>query len=268
MTDFAGVRVDEADGVAHIVLARPDAGNALDLATSYGLRDAVAYVSERRDLHAVVLRGEGKRFCVGGDLVGFQQAPPGAGLCYDVALPLHEAILALGELQVPVVAQVHGAVGGGGVGLVLAADIVLVAGSTIFRLGYTGSGLSPDCGVTWELPHRIGMAKAMDLLLTNRRVSAAEASALGIASRVVADDELQAEVDLVIEALQVVPRQTLAETKRLIRSAQFRARTDQLEDEAVTIGRIGDSADSREAITAFLEKRRPAFGEVSTETVR
>jgi 2-(1,2-epoxy-1,2-dihydrophenyl)acetyl-CoA isomerase len=265
MTGFAGITVEEADGIAHIVLSRPEAGNALDLATSYGLRDAVAHVSKLPDLRAVVLRGEGKRFCVGGDLTGFKQAPPGAGLCYDVAVPLHEAILALGELPIPVVAQVHGAVGGGGVGLVLAADIAVAAESTVFRLGYTGSGLSPDCGVTWDLPHRIGMAKAMDLLLTNRRVSAAEASALGLVSRVVADDDLQAEVRMVIQALGAVPRQTLAETKRLARSAQFRSRAEQLEDEAVTIGRIGDTADTREAINAFLEKRPPVFGSAPAE---
>ena len=268
MTGFEGITVEETGGIAHIVLSRPEAGNALDLATSYGLRDAVAHVSALMNLRAVVLRGEGKRFCVGGDLVGFKQAPIGAGLCYDVAVPLHEAILALGELPVPVIAQVHGAVGGGGVGLVLAADVVIAAESTVFRLGYTGSGLSPDCGVTWDLPHRIGMAKAMDLLLTNRRVSATEASALGMVSRVVPDGDLQTEVDLVIDALQTVPRQTLGETKRLIRSSQFRTRADQLEDEAVTIGRIGDTPDTREAINAFLEKRRPAFSTETPEAVR
>ncbi|SDO32629.1 2-(1,2-epoxy-1,2-dihydrophenyl)acetyl-CoA isomerase [Cryobacterium flavum] len=254
-----GVRIEDHDGITHLVLDRPEAGNALDLATSYQLRDAVAELSARDDLRVLVFRAEGKRFCVGGDLVRFQQAAPDANLCYTVAVPLHDAIRGIEALPVPVIAKVHGSVGGGGVGVVLAADIIVMAESAVYRMGYTGSGLSPDTGVSWELPHRSGMAAAMDMILTNRRVSAVEAVSRGLASRAVPDAQLDEEIDSIVASLLVVPKQTLAETKRLVRTAYGVSLEQHLDDEAHTIGRIGDTRDARETIDAFLEKRRPVF---------
>jgi 2-(1,2-epoxy-1,2-dihydrophenyl)acetyl-CoA isomerase len=253
------VAVAVADGIATITLSRPERGNALDLATACRLKDAVVEAVDAPGARAIVLRGSGKRFCVGGDLQGFRAAEIGANLCDDVARPLHDAIEILGSTGHPVICLVHGAVGGGAVGLVLAADIVIAAESTSFRLGYTGSGLVPDCGVTWELPHRVGIARAMDLALTNRRFTATQAAEMGIVSRVVADDRLDDECGDVLAQLALVPVETLAETKRLIRKAHVATRHDQLDEEAVTIGRIGDTADTREAIAAFLDKRTPRF---------
>jgi len=254
-----GVRIEDHDGITHLVIDRPEAGNALDLETSYQLAAAVTELSARDDLRVVVLRATGKRFCVGGDLLGFQRAEADANLCHTVALPLHDAIRGLEALTVPIIAKVHGSVGGGGVGVVLAADIIVMGESAVYRMGYTGSGLSPDTGVSWELPHRAGMAAAMDIILTNRRVSAAEAVSLGLASRAVPEAQLDAEVDEIVESLLVVPKQTLAETKRLVRAAFSTSLDAQLDDEATTIGRIGDTRDARETIDAFLAKRRPVF---------
>jgi 2-(1,2-epoxy-1,2-dihydrophenyl)acetyl-CoA isomerase len=253
------VRVDYAGGTAHVVLDRPDRDNALDLATALDLRDALREAVAGAGVRAIVLRAEGKRFSVGGDLRAFREAPPGANLCDDVARPINDSIELMQAAHQPVVCAVHGAVGGGANGLVLASDIVLAAESTVLRLGYTGSGLSPDCGVTWELPHRIGFALAMDLVLTNRRVRADEARAMGIVSRVVPDDGLDAAIDDVLTALRRVPVSTLSESKRLLRRALAIDLHSQLDDEARTIGRIGDTPDTREAIAAFLDKRTPSF---------
>lgn len=256
-TPQKNVWVDYTDGVANVILARPDRDNALDLETSGHLLDALKEALATAGTRALVLRAEGARFSVGGDLEAFRVAPPGANLCDLVARPLHEAIEILQAARQPVICAVHGAVGGGAVGLVLASDIVVAAESTTFRLGYTGSGLSPDCGVTWELPRRVGMARAMDLVLTNRRFKAPEACDLGIVSRVVADDGVLAAVDEILSALRVVPVETLSEAKRLLRRSAACDLHGQLEDEARTIGRIGDTADTRETIAAFLEKRAP-----------
>lgn len=144
-------------------------------------------------------------------------------------------------------------------GLVLASDVVLASESTVFRTGYTGSGLSPDCGVTWFLPRLVGTARALDLLLTNRRIDAHEARDLGVVSRVVADDGLPEAIEDVLLALRRVPLATLAETKRLVRRGPGLDLHSQLEDEARTIGRLGDTADTREAIAAFLDKRPPTY---------
>lgn len=256
MTSEKHVRVESADGVATVTLAN-SRDNALDLETSEHLRDALLLALGTPGTRALVLRGEGRRFSVGGDLAAFRVAPRGANLCDLVARPLHEAIEIMQAARQPVICAVHGAVGGGAVGLVLAADIVVAEESTTFRLGYTGSGLSPDCGVTWELPRRVGMARAMDLVLTNRRFKAPEACDMGIVSRVVADGGLEAEVAEMLRALRVVPVETLSEAKRLLRRAAGSDLHGHLEDEARTIGRIGDSDDTRETIAAFLEKREP-----------
>jgi 2-(1,2-epoxy-1,2-dihydrophenyl)acetyl-CoA isomerase len=252
------VRVDSGgDGVTSIVLARPERGNALDLATAEALRDAVTEVLTAEATRTVVLRGDGDRFCVGGDLRAFADAPDGARLNEVVARPLHEAILALRGAAVPVLCAVNGPVGGGGVGLVLAADLAVAARSCVFRLGYTGSGLTPDCGVTWDLPRRVGTAVATDLILTNRRVTADEAAALGLVARVVDDEALDAEVARLAGGLARIPRETLRQTKRLLAASPGRTLADQLDDEATTIGTIGDTADARETVAAFLAKRPP-----------
>lgn len=112
------------------------------------MRDAV----NARAVRAIVVRGAGRPFSVGGDLRGFRDASLGANLCDDVARTLHACIEMMQDARQPVVGAVHGAVGGGGNGLVFGCDIVLAAESTVYRLGYTGRGPTPDCGVTWHLP--------------------------------------------------------------------------------------------------------------------
>ncbi len=254
-----GVRVEIADGVASIILNRPDDGNALDLETSRSLAAAFRWVEDSDEVRAIVLRGSGPRFCVGGDLRAFRDAPAEARLCDHVARPLHDAILSMGASRCPVICLVHGAVGGGGNGLVLAADIAVATRSTVFRLGYTGSGLTPDCGVTYQLPRLIGQSRALDIALTNMRLTAEEAAYMGIISRVVDDGDLDGECKKILAKLALVPPETLAETKRLMRGSPNTSLVDQLDDEAITIGRIGDSVKSREAISAFLDRRTPRY---------
>lgn len=257
MDSDASVKIERSGSTAHVVLSTPDTGNALSLAVASRLRDVLREVVSDEEVRAVVLRADGKRFSVGGDLNGFRAAPPGANLCDAVARPIHEAIEIMHDARQPMVCSVQGAVGGGALGLVLAADIVVAAESTIFRTGYTGSGLTPDCGVTWFLPKLTGMAVGLDLLLTNRRFSASEARNLGLVSRVCADSELDSTVASIVDVLQLIPVEALSETKRLARRSWTADLHSQLEDEARTIGRVGDTTDAREAIAAFLDKRQP-----------
>lgn len=260
---MSGIRIETVGSTVHVILDRPEQGNALDLATLTSLLEAfqqVKNLTKDGSVRAVVLRAEGRRFCVGGDLTTFLSAPVGSATNEVLAGPLHDAIELIAELPVPVIAAVHGATGGGGVGLVLACDLAIASEEAFFRLGYTGSGLTPDSGTTWELPHRAGLTTAMDLMLTNRRVPAVDALSLGMVSRVVPAEELGSEIAGIVEAIETVPPETVAETKRLLRAAIGRSRAEQLKDEAATIGRIGDSADTREAIDAFLNRRTPVFG--------
>ncbi len=250
------------DRIARITLAG-GAGNALDMAMAQGIREAADRVASGADdgsVRVAVLTAEGSTFCVGGDLREFAGATDRGAQVIAVADELHRAILTLRGVSVPVVSVVHGTVAGGGVGLALAADIVLMGSEATMRLAYTAAGLTPDCGSTWVLTRRLGAARAMDLALTNRPVSGSEAAAWGLISRSVPAAELNQEADKVVSALAAGPAGAYAQTKRLIAAAPHRDLATQLDDEAATIGKLIVGADGTEGVDAFLEKRTPSFG--------
>ncbi|MDT0262759.1 enoyl-CoA hydratase/isomerase family protein [Jatrophihabitans lederbergiae] len=257
--DDSAVRVTVNDGVAEVVLASAATRNALSLGLATEMRDGMESVCNAPGVRVIVLRSEGSIFSVGGDLKAFRSAPMGANLNDVVARPIHETIELMNNARQPVVCAVQGSVGGGAVGLVLAADISVMAETAVFRMGYTGSGLSPDCAVSWYLPRLAGLPIALDLLLTNRRVSAEEALRLGMISRVTAEESLESTIADIVAGMARIPFETLSETKRLTRRSMITDLHSQLDDEARTIGRLGDTSDTREAIAAFLDKRPPVL---------
>lgn len=256
------VRYEVQNAIARITLARPDAGNSLDLAMAEAIRDAAERVrksAEAGELRAVLLQAEGRVFCVGGDLRDIAgQADRGAHL-RAIAGAVHDGIRLLAEAPVPVVAAVGGTAAGGGVGVALAADIVVASTKARFAMAYTAAGLSPDCGTSWLLARRVGTARALDLALTNRPLSAEEAAQWGLLSRVVDPEQLTPEVDGIVAALAMGPRQAQAETKRLIRKADTVDLNSHLDDEAASISTLAATADGREGVDAFLGKRKPQF---------
>jgi 2-(1,2-epoxy-1,2-dihydrophenyl)acetyl-CoA isomerase len=141
----------------------------------------------------------------------------------------------------------------------LSGDLVVASAKAKFRLAYTAAGLSPDCGASWLLPRRIGLARAMDLSLTNRLVTAAEAAQWGLISRLVDHDDLNGEVAAIAHGLSQGSRQALAETKRLMWAGTADLYAAQLDDEAATISRLAASPDGIEGVSAFLQKRKPDF---------
>lgn len=256
------VKWDVQDGVARITLSS-GAANALDLAMSRALREAadrVAGGAADGSIRVAVVAAEGARFSVGGDLRDFSSAPdPRAHvrLCAD---ELHSAIGTLDSAPAPVVSIVHGSVAGGGIGIALAADIVVVAEDAEFRTAYTAAGLSPDCGLTWVLARRLGAARALDLTLTNRTFTGADAAAWGLASRAVPAAAL-AEVEAqIVATLRSGPRGAFAQTKRLIRAAADRDLAAQLNDEAATVTEQFVGPEGTEGVSAFFAKRAASFG--------
>ncbi|MFF3062881.1 enoyl-CoA hydratase/isomerase family protein, partial [Streptomyces sp. NPDC057909] len=197
--------------------------------------------------------------CVGGDLREFASAQDRGKKVTEVADELHCAILALRACAIPVVSVVHGTAAGGGIGMALAADVVLAASEAKLRLAYTAGGLTPDCGSTWVLARRLGSARALDLALTNRILTGFEAAQWGLVSRAVPAAELAAESEHVIESLRSGPVGAFAETKRLIDAAQHRSLVEQLHDESDTIGWQIGTREAIEGVTAFFEKRPANF---------
>ncbi|MFC9223812.1 enoyl-CoA hydratase/isomerase family protein [Streptomyces hygroscopicus] len=259
----APVRIEWDRGLAHIVLSRGDTGNAFDLDLVTALRDAVEQVvrwttePDQGGLRAVLLRAEGRNFSVGGDLKSFLAQGEGtASYVRKVAETAHAAVLGLAGLHVPVVAEVQGAVAGGGVGLALAADLVVAGRSTRLRLAYTALGLTPDCGASWLLPRLVGERRALDLVLTNRVLDAAKAEAWGLYNRVVDDSALPAAAEELARDLASGHAYGLYQSKLLVRGAGLDELRDHLAYEAETIAAASSRSQAREAMQQFLTRPR------------
>ena len=195
----------------------------------------------------------------GAETVG--PATPLADAVYGLASTMHAGILALNELDAPVISVVRGAAAGGGMSLAIAADLVLAAETAHFTVAYTAIGFSMDGGSSWTLPRLVGHRKATELALLNERLSAAEAQELGLVTRVVADDRLEAEAEQLAQRLAHGPIGAHGAIKRLLRYSSTSSFGRQLEDEARTIAGLAAAPDGREGVLAFLDKRAPHFGE-------
>lgn len=186
----AVVRTATDGGVVRIVLARPEAGNAVTPALIAALADAVA-LAERPETGAVLIEGEGRNFCVGADLRHFQRSTEPLPRQLDaMAVDFHAMLLRLASLPVPVVAAVQGHAVGGGLGLLLAADVVVAGQSARFSTGYAKLGLSADAGVSYFLTRTLGPRRARSLLMTARTIDAAHAKRWGLVDTLVDDDAL------------------------------------------------------------------------------
>ncbi|MEV4383112.1 enoyl-CoA hydratase-related protein [Streptosporangium sp. NPDC049644] len=255
----APVTLTVSDGVALIGLSRPEQGNAIDLPMARALRDTAAEVDSLSEVGAVVLFGHGAQFCVGGDLREFAAARAPGEFIAELAGTAHEALLGLRALTVPLVSAVHGACAGGGIGFALAADIVLAERTSRFLVAYTAAGLSPDCGVSWQLTRRLGPAVAGDLILTNRPLNGEEAARLGLVSRAVEPGTAYEEALRLARSLADGPREALTRSRRLIHSAAITPLEQHLQHEAESITALIQTLDGSEGVAAFLAKRRPNF---------
>lgn len=252
--------VDKA--VAQVTLNRPDAMNTYDVELVAALTETVAQIRNDNAVRAVVLTGAGDAFCAGADISmisdnvgGEAVSPVAAAFVKD----LHAALLAVYQLPMPVICAVNGACAGGGVGLALAADITWASEAATFTTAFTAIGLSPDTGTSALLPRAVGARVARELLLTNRRVSASEALALGLVTRVLDKDELLPACVKLAQKLARGPTATFARTKALLDASATGALDTQLDLERASVMTCLTSADLKEGVTAFLQRRRPEF---------
>jgi 2-(1,2-epoxy-1,2-dihydrophenyl)acetyl-CoA isomerase len=177
----------------------------------------------------------------------------------EVTTYLHAAMSRFARMDAPVIAAVNGTAAGAGMSLVCACDLVLAAESARFTMAYTRAGLSPDGSSTYFLPRLVGLRRALELALTNRLLSAREAQEWGIVTRVVPDANLVTETESLASQLASGATMALGTAKRLLQSGWTETLETQMEHEAQSIAAIGHTADAREGITAFLEKRVPQF---------
>jgi 2-(1,2-epoxy-1,2-dihydrophenyl)acetyl-CoA isomerase len=241
------VRFDVADRVATITLDRPDAANAITPELAADFHAGVRRLSEDELPGVIVLAAEGRIFCAGGDVRGMAQALDRGRYLADLAGTMHEALIALRALPVPIVASVQGPVAGAGLGLVLAADLVIAAETARFVAAYSAIGLSPDCGVTALLPSTIGPRRAADLVVRNRKLDAATALEWGLVSEVCAPADLVERTRVIAAEIAAVPGTTAGESARLLRQPYH----SQLDEEARTISRLGATPVAEALIRAF-----------------
>lgn len=253
------VKFELKDDVAWITLNRGEVGNTMNLQFGRDLLDAATRCKGTHGVRAVVITGSGKAFSFGGDLSAMTMNEGRAREAYlhELTTDLHAAIAVLTRLDAPVIAAVNGTAAGGAMGLVAMADLAVAAESARFTLAYAGVALTPDCSTSYFLPRLIGQRRTLELALTNRVLSAAEALEWGLVNKVVPDAELLAEAGAWAGRLASGPLGALGHAKRLIRSeASLEA---QLEDEGRTIAAQSTTLEGAEGIAAFLAKRKPAY---------
>jgi len=259
------VLLEVRDQVATLTLNRPQALNALSVEMMQELAATVRELSAMSDVGVVVLTGAGDHFMAGGDLKDFARnlhLSPEARLSTFRAMIeqyINPTVKMLQALPQPVVARVRGACAGFGLSLMLGSDLAICADNAVFTTAYSAIALSGDGGASYFLPRQVGRRKAAELLLLAERFDTQEALRLGLVSKVVAADELDAEIDRLVRRLLGGPRHAYQEIKRLLAASYDNSLASQLQSEAEAFARCAATADFGEGVNAFLEKRQPVF---------
>ena len=253
----------EADGVATVTFTRPERLNSLTFEVYADIRDLAAELRERPDeVRVLVLRGTGRGFCSGGDvdaIIGELLKRDTRGV-YDFARMTGACVRNLREMPQPVIAAVNGVAAGAGAVLAAASDFRLLAASASFRFLFTSVGISGgDMGICWILPRLVGLGRATQILMLGERIDADAALRMGLATRVVPDEELEAAVADHVARLRAVAPWGLAMTKEMLNRAASMDYSSAVEMEAWTQTLLMTAADFREFHAAFAGKRPPAF---------
>ena len=253
---MADVETARDGTVLTVTLNRPDVLNAVNRVVHEGLWAAFKEAGAD-DVRAVVLTGAGRGFCVGQDLTEFREAPGDIG--DRLRGGYHKTIIGIRRLEKPVIAAVNGAAAGAGLSLACACDVRIASDTATFVPAFVNIGLVPDSGGTFLVRQLIGPARAFHWLCSGRLLTAAEAHAWGLVSEVVDADALAARAAELARELAALPTRAIGMTKRLIDRAATSTLEQQLELEAQLQAAAVQTADFREGVAAFLEKREPRF---------
>jgi 2-(1,2-epoxy-1,2-dihydrophenyl)acetyl-CoA isomerase len=253
------IRLELRQHVALLTFARPDAANAINLQFGREFLAAVSEIKSTEMVRAVILTGQGKNFCFGGDLKGMIAAGGDVqSYLTELTTNLHAGMAQLVRLNAPVIAAVNGTAAGAGLGLALAADFTIAGRTAKFAPAYTGVALTPDAGCTFLLPRTVGYKRALELMLTNRVLDADTALSWGLVNDVVDDDKLLDAAAAWAARLSAGPVGAFGEVKRLMAESQP-GFEDQLQREGATIAARGASTEGREGISAFVGKRAARY---------
>ena len=258
--DYRNIILERDDGIATIRLNRPDALNALNSDLLEEFIGAIADVGGDETIKALVVRGEGRAFCAGADLMFFDSIFDDIAQLAPYVKLLNDCFLQLEQLPIPTIARVHGFALAAGLELTLACDMVLAAEDARIGDQHINFGLMPGGGSTQRLPRRIGMQRAIELLTTGRWLSGLEAGEWGLALRAVPMDDLDEEVEKLAASMRGKSRHGLSRIKSFVQQGQSLPLRDGIALESLAfVEYFATSSHPRQGIQAFKEKRQPEF---------
>jgi len=261
MPEFKAIQYTLENDVAWITMNRPEQRNAVNPEMRDELISILTAARTDAGIRALVLTGAGKGFCTGADLSGPRgQAPTGPGAGRELMKSSSQRLIrALWELEKPVVAAVNGVAAGLGSHLAFASDFVIAAAEARFIEVFVRRGIAVDAGGAFLLPRLIGLQKAKELVFFGDDLSADEALRVGLVSKVVPGDQLQATAREWAERLAKGPTFAIGMSKRLLNRSLESSLDTALEEEAMAQMLVTQSDDTREGMTAFMERRAPQF---------
>lgn len=259
---FETVKYELAENIATITMNRPHALNALSLQLTKDLFSAIKK-AVGDNARAVILTGEGRAFCSGGDLREMQLMWQKEGrieaFMEEPLKALHDVILLIRETPIPFIAAVQGVCAGAGTNFALACDIVFAAENASFNEAFVRIGLSPDCGGSFFLPRAVGEKLAAEIFMTGETISAARALQIGMINRMVETDNLMKETWLMAQRLALAPTAAIGRIKQMLNATFSNNLSEQLDLEHRLQIESGKGNDFKEGVQAFFEKRQPNF---------
>ncbi|MFT4997400.1 MAG: 2-(1,2-epoxy-1,2-dihydrophenyl)acetyl-CoA isomerase [Chitinophagales bacterium] len=260
MSDYENIQYQVKNSIATITLNRPNSANSINILLAQELNDVSIKIYSDDSIRAVIITGNGKMFSAGGDLASFAAYGDkiSDGL-RTITSALHSATSNFARMNKPVITAINGTAAGAGFSLAIAGDFAISADTAKYTLAYTGAGLSPDGSSTYVLPRLVGVRKAMELIITNRVLTAAEALDWGLISEVVATAELMSRANELATQLANGPSAAYGQVKNLLMSSFQNGYETQLQLESDGIANMASTSDGKEGIAAFLEKRKPNF---------
>jgi len=255
------IEIKQQDAIAEVALNRPEAYNAFNFEMVSQLANHLTTLASENNVRAVVITGNGKAFCAGGDLKwALEYSSRPAGAFHTLAGQFHLAILEIRRMQKPVVAAINGVAAGGGFSLALACDFRVIEKSAVLRQAYTSSGLCIDGGGTFTLPRLVGYARALEIAAFDEPISADQALSWGLVTKVVEDGQALVEATAMAQLLARRALNSYAWSKKLITDSFNTSFESQLELERTALEACADHPDGREGLAAFTEKRKPKYG--------
>jgi 2-(1,2-epoxy-1,2-dihydrophenyl)acetyl-CoA isomerase len=248
------------NGIATLMLNRPEAFNAFNMEMVSLLAEYLISLAVDREMRAIIISGEGKAFCAGGDLKWMLSFSGGASAAvHELAARFHLAILEIRRMSKPVIAAINGIAAGGGFSLALACDFRIMAESAQLRQAYTSSGLSIDGGGSFTLPRLVGTARALEIMAFDEPITSEQALAWGLVTKVVKEEVILEEAILMAKGLAQKSIHSFGWSKRLITDSFNTSFETQIEQERKGISSCAAHPEGKEGLKAFSEKRKPVF---------